>query len=639
MATNGIWILGFEMIRGKHWEAYLSNFASNDPRIGAFTRTASNFYDKVIGNFDHLSRINGLLFGEVQSGKTSHTFALIAATADADDGFSTFVYFSTDNVPLQEQTFSRGIKDLSETFDIIGENDELRFRNGRATRPSLIVLKKNSRVLQKWIDILSSSEKVSRGPVFLIDDEGDAASPNTKVNKDEESEIYKKISAFRELGTSSILLQVTATPQSLFLQQELEGLRPTFIEYFEPGANYLGGDFYFSKIDTARNVFVDEDDLENSLKQEMFEESTALFRCFSTFLATAALFHKRGHSNANSLVHPSVNTGIHHKIAETAKRFFDWMYNQPEGFRQATYIQSAVDDLKRTIEEPFDVDDVLAFIKLNVPINVFEMNSTQFADRNLNTSEGFNVVVGGNTLGRGVTFPALQSVYYTRQAKVPQADTYWQHARMFGYDRDKTCTRIFMPLELFILFQILQESNRTLANLVKSGNLGTLQIVLPKGIKPTRSNVIRGSAYSLLVGGSNYFPSSPNQDNCKDIDTLLKSFTEAEVGRISMDVAKKLVQFASDAPDWPRNQIKKAMDNMEEKGLGAQLIVARNRNTGRTGTMLSEQDRKLGETVGDKDFVITAFRVMGSIEKQWNGNPFWLINVRIPSGYIYHQVS
>lgn len=627
------------MIRGKNWEGYLSNFPSNDPRIDAFTSTASNFYDQIIAKFDHQSRINGLLFGEVQSGKTSQTFALIAATADADEGFRTFVYFSTDNVPLQEQTFSRGLQHLSDTFEIVDESDELRFRKIKASKPCLIVLKKNTRVLQKWLEILSSSERMASGPIFLIDDEGDAASPNTKINKDDESEIFRKISAFREIGTSSILLQVTATPQALFLQQELENLRPGFLQFFEPGKNYLGGDFYFSKIDTARNIFVDEDDLEKSLRQHNFENSTALFRCFATFAVTAALFVKRGLGNANALVHPSVNTGVHHQIAEMARKFYSWIFSDTERPEVIAYLQSAVDDLKRTLEEQFCIDDVIDAIKNGLIINVVEMNSTQHADRDVDTGVGFNLVVGGNTLGRGVTFPALQTVYYTRQAKVPQADTYWQHSRMFGYDRDKTSIRIFMPLELFILFQVLQESNKILSNLVKSGVLNDLQIVLPKGIKPTRSSVVRNSIYSLLVGGTNYFPAAPNQKNTFDIDKLLQSHSGSIVENIDMYLAKQLVTLASSASDWPANQIKRAMDNMENQGLGAKLIVARNRNIGRTGTMLTEQDRKLGELVGDQDFVITAYRVNGTIDKGWKGEPFWMINVRIPSGYVYHQVG
>jgi len=47
-------------------------------------------------------------------------------------------------------------------------------------------------------------------------------------------------------------------------------------------------------------------------------------------------------------------------------------------------------------------------------------------------TEGCNFIVGGNTLGRGVTFPNLQTIYYTRTSKKPQADTMWQHSRMLA---------------------------------------------------------------------------------------------------------------------------------------------------------------------------------------------------------------
>lgn len=625
------------MRTGKNWDSYLSNFTGLDPQIEAFSTTATRFHDTVLSKFDHKSRINGLLFGEVQSGKTSHTFALIASIADTSDGFNTFVYLSTDNVPLQEQTLTRGLEQLSDTFEIINESDELRFKSIRETKPCLIVLKKNSRVLQKWLEILTNSSRVQRAPLFIIDDEGDAASPNTKVNKEDESEIYKKINSMRDLGTSSIFLQVTATPQALFLQEEIENIRPSFLQFFEPGKNYLGGDFYFAQVDTSRNVFVDENDLEDSLNASNFDKSTALFRCLSSFLVTCIYFRLNGKTNANALIHPSVNTGVHHEIAMMARKFYEWIFENPQDSRVVTYVTSAVDDLNRTLNKSIYVHEVLDQISSGLFIDVVEMNSTPNSDREKDFKSGFNVVVGGNTLGRGVTFPALQTVYYTRKAKVPQADTYWQHARMFGYDRDKSALRIYMPLELFILFQVLQESNRRLAELVKAGNLDQLQIVLPKGIKPTRSNVVKAKAYSLLVGGTNYFPAAPDQSNFIQMSKLLKNFGEKNAESIELSLAKEIVKLASDAADWPKMQLIKAMENMADK-VGFVLLIGRGRDTGRTGTMLTEQDRKLGETLG-KDFVLTAYEVRGNADKGWQGSPFWMVNVRIPSGFVYHQVN
>src|SRR4029078_11818349 len=45
----------------------------------------------------------------------------------------------------------------------------------------------------------------------------------------------------------------------------------------------------------------------------------------------------------------------------------------------------------------------------------------------------FTVIIGGNIVSRGVTFPNLLSMYFTRTVKTKlQQDTYIQRARMFG---------------------------------------------------------------------------------------------------------------------------------------------------------------------------------------------------------------
>src|SRR6185437_7198597 len=45
----------------------------------------------------------------------------------------------------------------------------------------------------------------------------------------------------------------------------------------------------------------------------------------------------------------------------------------------------------------------------------------------------FTVIIGGNIVSRGVTFPNLLSMFFTRDVKTKlQQDTYIQRARMFG---------------------------------------------------------------------------------------------------------------------------------------------------------------------------------------------------------------
>ena len=90
-----------------HWISYANTFPKGDPRSLAFGRTSSKFVKDVVTKFSHRSRVNGLLFGEVQSGKTTHTFSVIAATADGDPGFRTFIYLTSNSNQLQSHIASR----------------------------------------------------------------------------------------------------------------------------------------------------------------------------------------------------------------------------------------------------------------------------------------------------------------------------------------------------------------------------------------------------------------------------------------------------------------------------------------------------------------------------------------------------
>lgn len=76
-------------------------------------------------------------------------------------------------------------------------------------------------------------------PLFIIDDEADAASLNTKVNQGDVSSINKFLQEIIGTAQSSIYLQMTGTPQSLLLQSSTSGWHPLFVDYFEPGKSIL----------------------------------------------------------------------------------------------------------------------------------------------------------------------------------------------------------------------------------------------------------------------------------------------------------------------------------------------------------------------------------------------------------------
>lgn len=135
----------------------------------------------------------------------------------------------------------------------VGENDAALFAENNLVKPTVIVLKKNARVLKLWSNILGATGFMKGNPLFVIDDEADAASLNTMVNQGEQSSINKYLDKIKNDSSSSIYLQVTGTPQSILLQTMESGWHPYFIYYFKPGSAYLGGDF-FSRERGIRNT-------------------------------------------------------------------------------------------------------------------------------------------------------------------------------------------------------------------------------------------------------------------------------------------------------------------------------------------------------------------------------------------------
>ena len=76
----------------------------------SISATAEEVGGKYLKNFSFTSHEIGLLFGNVQSGKTGQMFGIICKATDL--GFPVFVLLTTDNVVLQQQTLDRVKSDL-----------------------------------------------------------------------------------------------------------------------------------------------------------------------------------------------------------------------------------------------------------------------------------------------------------------------------------------------------------------------------------------------------------------------------------------------------------------------------------------------------------------------------------------------
>lgn len=623
--------------------SYLENYIERIKNKGnmaladAINKTVADVAPQYISNFSFRDHVVSLLVGDVQSGKTSHMFGLMCAAAD--EGFVNFILLTTDNILLQQQTYKRAEKDLSD-FCICDENDYLKFVQNNMKRPAVIVLKKNGRILKQWKNNLSSTNFVAGNPLFIVDDEADAASLNTKVNKNTQSTINKNLEEIKKTTTSSIYMEVTGTPQSILLQTVKSGWKPYFIYYFRPGKGYLGGNFFFPPEVPPYIVLTDNEEAADILNDEEFPEN-GLKVALVTHLLTSAHIMLSGGTVCNFLLHPSMKTDQHKGFAEKIGEYLNEILYSYEEDVTNSFFKSVYDKLRETKPNMVDFNKAYEYIidqMKNDKISILVLNSFSSYEENTQYDKGINILVGGNSLGRGVTFPQLQTIYYCRVAKSPQADTMWQHARMFGYDRNPDLMRVFMPPKLFKLFSDINRTNNIIIKQIENANNGNdLKIFYPTGLKPTRKNVLDKKAVGVYSGGVNYFPFYPVNKDINALDEILSAF-ENDTYSVSLKLFTRILDLLdSETEDWNAKVFKGFINSMLAENPSAQgkLIVRRNRDIAKgTGTLLSPNDRKLGDEY-EEEVVLTIYKVTGN--KGWNGEQLWIPNIKLPGECVYYS--
>lgn len=515
------------------WGQYISSI-NNEELVRTISATSASFIQKINENLTNSKQINALLLGNVQSGKTAQMLGVIAAMAD--NGYRFFLLLTTDNVDLYRQTYNR-VKASLLGFNVLNEKEEVLLSPSTLIKPTIVVLKKNARVLSRWKNHLLSTN-LCRG-LFLVvfDDEADASSLNTLVNKKQVSTINKRLTEIKASAANTIYVEVTATPQAIILQSSISGWKPLFVHYFKPGENYLGGNYFYPQTKSLNTIFTPEYELD-VIKEDGDEVCPiGLTRSILSFLVNCAHKKLNGQYNCNFMVHPSMKIDIHNKFAVTIQNNLNLLQGSTDEDAFDNNLHDEWRDLQQTkpdLENYEDIKEAVIEILDNVEVAVIPLNSKSFICRDSNNpdaldlSKGFNIVVGGNTLGRGITFPHLQTVYYCRASKSPQADTFWQHSRIFGYDREKQLVRMFIPEGLYKLFSALSSSNEMLINQVEEG-LENIQLIYPSGIKPTRKNVVDSEYLNLLQGGVNLFASNPLCINVETINMMIEQYAPSKL--------------------------------------------------------------------------------------------------------------
>ncbi|ENW6206477.1 DEAD/DEAH box helicase [Neisseria gonorrhoeae] len=609
--------------------------------------TVDGFMEKLSQTEPKIAQ-NVLLLGNVQSGKTAQVLGVLSALAD-DGDHKVFLYLTTDSVDLQDQTVKRAKANLK-NFIVLSEADDRSFMEVmKAENPILVVIKKNARVLKRWRNLFASQSSLKGYPLVIVDDEADAASLNTNSDKPakDASTINKLLNDIKNSCCQSLFIQLTATPQSLLLQHEESDWQPEFIHFFEAGEKYIGGNFVFSDPPSYIVRFIDSE-LDDT-KDESGEIAEGAKQALLSFLITCAEFALCDKANCNFALHPSYKIQDHQAFSKKIQAFLnDLVQAVNNGEDLAGSFKESYLDLQKTKPDIHHFDEIyekLTALLENKQISTLVVNSQTETDFDL--EKGFNIIIGGNVIGRGLTIPKLQTVYYSRTAKKPNADTFWQHSRIFGYDRDKSLLRLYIPFDVYYFFVQLNQANNLIIGQAKNSG-GNIQVIYPKNINPTRKNVLKFDSINQIVGGVNYFPLHPNEDNLSEINKILPSILKDEIQsdlyQIDIEdlflVLDKLGRYVPD--DWNKEKFIAGVEALKAQrpSFKTYVLIKTGRKLSRaTGTMLSEDDRKLGEKYPN-DLFLTLYQVVGNKDKGWQGKDFWLPNIKLPhNGLVYQSAK
>ena len=388
---------------------------------GQQTDKIADAVDEVIENLPNASAGSLVVYGDPQSGKTEMMICLTARLLD--DGHKIIIHLLNDSVDLLRQSLDR--------FTLAGLAPTPRNATDLANSPlvlgnnAILFCKKNAKDLKKLISQLEKS-----GPVIVIDDEADYATPNAKINKKETTKINNLVSKL--LGENGKYIGVTATPARLNLNNTFDTKTETWVR-FHPHDAYTGQDHFFPQSGTLpyRRTL-----LSGAGTAADAKNSLARFLVAVAYLNTTATAKGELEENYSFLVHTSGKTADHKTDRKTIEAAMTALVSRT-GAKFKAFLKVIYEQAER-LYPTASADELTKYVVANASRNSFvvlnsKRDRASAGDKPTVPTCPFTVIIGGNIVSRGVTFPNLLSMFFTRDVKTKlQQDTYIQRARMFG---------------------------------------------------------------------------------------------------------------------------------------------------------------------------------------------------------------
>jgi hypothetical protein len=393
-----------------------------------------------------------VIYGAPQSGKTELLIALTAKLLDLKAKH--ILILINDNVSLLNQNLDRflssGLQPVPKLFKEL-EKSEIDIKENQF----VVFCKKNQNDLKKLYNIIGDLKEV-----FILDDEADYATPNSKINKKDElnNKAKSKINYLIEriLGKNGKFIGVTATPQRLDLNLTFSNDNEKWVQ-FKPHPNYYGQEFFFPS------------DLNEQLKYTLKflpltdDDPKFLRDAFFRYLIKVSQINLENISKNNDeeyfsfLVHTSGRIEDHQKDEKVIRKTMSIIHEKKNKYE--SYLEKIFDACKKMNINDDHSYKIIQYIKENIDRHKIvimnskkDMTASDFK-HGVKPIVPFTVCIGGNVVSRGVTFENLVSMFFTRSVKGKlQSDTYIQRARMFGNRKN-----VFKHFELSITEDLFEK--------------------------------------------------------------------------------------------------------------------------------------------------------------------------------------
>lgn len=549
----------------------------------------------------------GLVVGYVQSGKTSNFTAVISKAADA--GYRLFIVLSGLHNNLRRQTQLRLEEQLvnlnehrwlpltSETGDF-GDPVKATPLLAQKDLRLLAVVKKHGLRLNNligWLKRADGAGVLDKCPILVIDDEADQASPNTRKAAQKRAVINGLIIDLLRFPKVAYI-GYTATPFANFF------IDPTFPEDLYPrhficdlpmSADYFGPESLFGReprtsdepeiatLDMIR--LVDDGELpalippkkkgsSTTFKPEVTASLRLSLRWF-LLAATARRLRTGEPKHTTMLIHTSDRVLAHNAMWEPVANDLKVTRQALQSRNEATIAELQQQWESETAKvdgalwghDPIPAGLVIEGIAETIALlgNLDDRDSencglvvdNSYSFRRLVYDDDKPlplIVIGGNTLSRGLTLEGLVSSFFVRRGAT--YDTLLQMGRWFGYRRGyEDLPRMWVTAELKKQFRTLATvEDQIRSEIARYEEQGLLPIQVPVRVRKTKGLAItalnkRYYTKSTKISYSGQRPQTilfrPDtawlQRNLKATQTLLKACVEEQ--RPSQDHGNRVV--------------------------------------------------------------------------------------------------